>query len=110
MDTHLVNVVKHGIEEHPGHFVIQNDQLNGREDNMRIFSYRTIMEYGDQVYHGFQTVAGWAYERSSKRQGSMQRTADHFNQAKGRYLEVWYGDGANVQTCAKLKSLVSFAK
>jgi hypothetical protein len=40
----------------------------------------------------------------------MEKTAQNFNRAKGSYLEVWYGDGANAETCAKLKELLTFAE
>lgn len=108
MDENLINIIKYGIAKHGDRFAVQNDQLSGKHDNMNLFSYRTITEFGPQVYHGFQTVAGWEFERSSERQGSMEQTAANFNKAQGKYLEIWYGDGANTQTCAKLRELVKF--
>jgi hypothetical protein len=110
MDDGMVRVVKYGMEKHPDQFAVQNDQLNGRNDNSGIFSYRVITELGDKVYHGFQTVAGWQYPKAQERQGTMEKTAHNSNRAKGSYLEVWYGDGANVETCARLKELLTFAE
>ena len=103
MDAEVATIVKYGAVKHTDQFTLQSCQLNGRTDNADVFSYRMVMEYKDRVRHGFQNVAGWRY--TGERQGSMELTVFNLVRAGSEYWELWHGDGADRNTCAKLRQL-----
>jgi acetyl esterase/lipase len=106
MGKEVENMIEYGIKQYPTRFTIQSDQLHGKNDNSRQFSYRTILKYKDQLHNGFQNVAGWANKKSAQRQGSMEQAAQNYNRTGAEYLEIWHGDGYNEANCKKLLSLL----
>jgi acetyl esterase/lipase len=105
MGGEVEDMIEYGIKHYPQRFTIQSDQLNGKHDNMNIFSYRTILKYKDQLHNGFQNVAGWRYPKSRQRQGSMEQTVTNYNRTGAEYFEIWFGDGENVEICKKLTQM-----
>jgi hypothetical protein len=108
MENEVSAIVAYGAQKHPEQFTLQSCQLNGRSENNEVFSYRIIMQNRDRVRHGFQNVAGWRY--SGERQGSMEMTVLNLVHADSEYWELWRGDGASRETCAKLQQLWDTAK
>ena len=45
-----------------------------------------------------------------ERQGTMEMTVYNFLQADSEYLEVWWGDGKNKDTCKELLELINHAR
>jgi len=109
MKWHVEQIINHGIDNYPERFTLESAQLHGRNDNTKISSYQLLMEYQNWTNNGFQNLAGWQYPRSTKRQGSMEMTILNYIRADAEYMELWYGDGANIQTCEKLNEIYTRA-
>ncbi|MCF6174389.1 MAG: alpha/beta hydrolase [Victivallaceae bacterium] len=107
MGDDVEDMIEYGIKQYPQRFTIQSDQLNGKHDNMKIFSYQTILKYKDQLHNGFQNVAGWRYPKSRQRQGSMEQTVTNYNRTGAEYFEIWYGDGESIEICRKLTKILT---
>jgi acetyl esterase/lipase len=110
MDDKVEEMIEYGIKQYPQRFTIQSDQLNGKHDNMQIFSYRTILKYKNQLHNGFQNVAGWRYPKSCQRQGSMEQTIENYHRSGAEYVEIWFGDGESIEICRKLAKMMKTHK
>jgi|SRR5436190_2320879 len=93
-------VIQYGLSKYPERFTIQNCQLTGRKEDMGRMSYDLILNFGDRVHHGFQSVAG--FSRHGERMGSMEMAALNIVHAGGEYWEVWHGDGTKAATSAAI--------
>jgi hypothetical protein len=103
-------IVAYGAAKFPDRFTIQTDQLNGRMENSGYFAFDRVVKYKDRIHHGFEDLAGWQFAPSAARQGSMEMTVYNFIVADSEYLEVWYGDGVNMETTKKLHEMLNQAK
>jgi len=94
-------IVKYGVEKYPRQFVLQSDQLHGRSDNAEMFSYEVIMNQGQGVRKGFQSLASFA-AKDPRRQGTIELAVYNFVRADGEFWELWHGDGMSEKVCAQL--------
>lgn len=99
-------VVHHGVSSNAGRFAVQINQLNGRFDQLEQPTYQKLLaykkKYGPQIVIGLQNVKGWAYPKIREQQGSEDMTVYNFQQARGEYWELWYGDGKSKAVCELL--------
>ncbi|MBI4977557.1 MAG: beta-galactosidase [Spirochaetes bacterium] len=111
METALRDSVAYAVQHYPSSVSLQNNQLNGKGDNMRNPTYRIICEYKDRVKNGFQNVSCLTPPCSAAdgRQGDMMQTVSNYVNADAEYLEVWYIDGATAATSKALKDAITAA-
>ncbi len=110
MDDEVDRIIKYGLEKYPNRFTIQSDQLNGRNNNQNLFSYQKIMEYADQLHNGFQNVAGWHFPQAAERQGSKNQTIYNYLYVDAEYMEIWYGDGQDIELSKQILELIDHAR
>lgn len=103
-------IVEYAAAKFPDRFTIQTDQLNGRMENSGYFAFDRVVKYKDRIHHGFEDLAGWQFAPSAARQGSMEMTVYNFLVADSEYLEIWYGDGTNMETTKKLYEMLNEAR
>lgn len=103
-------IIEYGISRYPERFTIQTNQLMGRKDMSGARPFQRILKYKNKIHHGFQNLAGWTSPRNSARQGTMEMTAYNFILADSEYLEVWHGDGMNMETLRRLTSALTEAQ
>ena len=69
-------IIEYGATKFPNRFIIQTDQLHGRDEISGYFAFDRAVKYQDRIHHGFQDLAAW--QGSGERQGSMEMTAYNF--------------------------------
>jgi len=106
-------VIDYGATQHQGRFTIQINQMVGRYDMINNESYFKLIEskekYGDDITIGIQNLKGWEYPSIREVQGSLEMAVYNFIQSGAEYWELWYGDGANIETCETLFQLIADA-
>ncbi|MFC1952984.1 hypothetical protein ACFLWR_02515 [Chloroflexota bacterium] len=106
-------VIDYGAIQHPGRFTIQINQMVGRYDMINNESYGKLIEfkeeYGDGITIGIQNLKGWEYPSTREIQGSLEMCVYNYIQSGATYWELWYGDGANIETCRTLSQHITDA-
>jgi hypothetical protein len=101
-------VIAYGLSKYPERFTIQNCQLTGRREDTGTMSYDLILKYGDQLHHGFQSLA--AFGRGGERMGSVQMAVLNVVHGTGEYWELWHGDGLSAETSGEVAKAWEEAK
>lgn len=100
-------VVAYGARRYPERFTLQNCQLSGKHDNMRLFSYSLIQQYVGKLHLGYQSVA---FVGRPDRMGDPQVAVYNFVRGKGEYWELWHGNGRDPEVCKWLLDEIAEAE
>ncbi|MCX7012413.1 MAG: DUF5696 domain-containing protein [Candidatus Sumerlaeota bacterium] len=97
-------VIAYGAQRYPARFGMQVDSLNGRDDQKGFFVYDLLESYADKIHTGHQELSSFHYHvRSANRpMGDKEMFFHNLNQAKAKYLELWYADGCDQAFCEEI--------
>ena len=111
MDDQANEIIEHGITKYPGQFMIQINQLHGKNDQKEFYAFARLMDNKDRIVVGIQSLASIkaSLEGKDMRQGSMEMTVYNFLQSGANYWELWDGDAADPAVCKKIYDQIVFA-
>jgi hypothetical protein len=97
-------VIAYGAQRYPERFGMQIDSLNGRSDQKGFFVYDLLQSYADKIHTGHQELSSFNYHvRTANRpMGDKDVFFYNLNQAKAKYLELWYADGCDKAFCEEI--------
>ncbi len=105
-DGILDKVIENASKEYPDRFTLQNCQLNGKKDNISLYSYGLIQKYVGRLHVGYQSVA----YIGSERQGDTKVSIYNYVRGKGEYWELWRGNSLDVDLCESLLKEIDRAR
>lgn len=105
-DGLLEGVIDRAAMAYPDRFTLQNCQLNGKRDNLSLYSYGLIQQYAGRLHIGYQSVA----YLGSDRQGDTQVSIYNYVRGRGEYWEIWRGNALDAELCDYLVKEIARAK
>lgn len=97
-DGVLDKIIETAAKNYPERFTLQNCQLNGKRDNISLYSYGLIQKYVGKLRVGYQSVA----YIGSERQGDTGVSIYNYVRGQGEYWEIWRGNALDTELCEHL--------
>ncbi|MEX0321388.1 MAG: beta-galactosidase [Puniceicoccaceae bacterium] len=105
-DGLLDRIIEDAAKQYPERFTLQNCQLNGKRDNISLYSYGLIQKYVGKLHVGYQSVA----YIGSERQGDTGVSIYNYVRGQGEYWEIWRGNALDPELCEYLLEEIARAR
>ncbi len=105
-DGVMDGIIEKAAAKYPDQLTLQNCQLNGKRDNISLYSYGLIQNYVGKLHLGYQSVA----YIGSERQGDTQVSIYNYVRGQGEYWEIWRGNALDPELCEYLVKEIERAR